>query len=106
MKVQIHPKWYQAEVSCACGNHFTVGSTIPEIKVEICSNCHPFYTGQMKYIDTAGRVDAFKTRQKAAAKNVLSKTARRELKRDARIKEEESRPQSLGDLRKAVKAKK
>ena len=61
MKKEIHPKYYpQAKVKCACGNSFTVGSTAPEINVEICSKCHPFYTGKDKIIDTAGRVERFK----------------------------------------------
>lgn len=62
MKPNIHPTYHQAKVLCACGNSFTVGSTVPEIKVEICSNCHPFYTGTAKLVDTAGRVDKFKAR--------------------------------------------
>jgi len=70
MKKDIHPKYYaKAKVKCACGNSFTVGSTVPEINVEICSKCHPFYTGKDKIIDTAGRVERFKKRlQKTSAK--------------------------------------
>ena len=60
MKAKIHPSYFQAKVVCACGNEFTVGSTKEEIKVEICSACHPFYTGKQKLVDTAGRVDRFK----------------------------------------------
>lgn len=67
MKKEIHPKYYErAKVICACGNIFTVGSTVPEIHVELCSNCHPFYTGKQKLVDTAGRVEKF--RQRAAKK--------------------------------------
>ena len=63
MKKDIHPKYYpEAVAKCACGNIFKVGSTKPEIFVEICSTCHPFYTGKEKLIDTAGRVDRFKKR--------------------------------------------
>lgn len=65
MKSGIHPEYYQAKVTCACGNSFVVGSTIPELKVEICNQCHPFYTGKQKFIDTAGRIDRFKARLKA-----------------------------------------
>ncbi len=70
MKKEIHPKYYaEAKVKCACGNSFTVGSTVPEINVEICSHCHPFYTGKDKIIDTAGRVERFKKRlQKTVSK--------------------------------------
>ena len=68
MKKDIHPQWYpQAKVTCACGNNFTVGSTKPEIDVEICSACHPFFTGEMKFVDTQGRVEKFQAKQKAAA---------------------------------------
>ena len=63
MKSDIHPKYYpDTKVKCACGNKFTIGSTKPEIQVEICSKCHPFYTGEEKLIDTAGRVEKFKSR--------------------------------------------
>ena len=61
MKKDIHPTYYaDAKVVCACGNKFTVGSTVKEIHVEICSNCHPFYSGKERLVDTAGRVDRFK----------------------------------------------
>lgn len=60
MKAKIHPDYFQATVTCACGNEFKVGSTQESIKVEICSECHPFYTGKQKLVDTAGRVDRFK----------------------------------------------
>lgn len=64
MKEKIHPKYYEkAAVKCACGNAFTVGSTRQEIRVEICGKCHPFYTGEEKLIDTAGRVERFKARR-------------------------------------------
>ncbi|MBI2039735.1 50S ribosomal protein L31 [Candidatus Microgenomates bacterium] len=60
MKANIHPQWYpEARVSCACGNSFITGSTLPEIRVEICSNCHPLFTGQQKFVDTLGQVDRF-----------------------------------------------
>jgi large subunit ribosomal protein L31 len=62
MREDIHPKYYQAQVVCNCGNTFTVGSTKPEIHVEICSNCHPFYTGQQKAVQAKGRVDRFNKR--------------------------------------------
>ena len=59
MKADIHPKYVDSKVTCGCGNKFETRSTRPEIKVEICSNCHPFYTGQQKFVDTAGRVEKF-----------------------------------------------
>ncbi len=103
MKADIHPTWYpEAKVTCACGNTFTVGASVPEIKVEICYNCHPYYTGQMKYVDTAGRVEAFKTKQAQAVKKVVGKTEKRRLKRLKKIQEEMERPESLAELRKQV----
>jgi large subunit ribosomal protein L31 len=63
MKNKIHPKYYKdAKVVCACGNSFTTGSTVKLMKVEVCSQCHPFFTGERKMMDTAGRVERFKRR--------------------------------------------
>ena len=77
MKDGIHPKYYiKAKATCACGNTFTVGSTKPEIKVEICSKCHPFYTGAEKLIDTAGRVEKFRARRAKAAETKATKKPR------------------------------
>lgn len=68
MKKDTHPQYYpKAKVTCACGNKFEVGSTLPEIDVEICSACHPFYTGQEKVLDTAGRVEKFRARKAKAS---------------------------------------
>lgn len=108
MKAKIHPKWYnQAKITCACGTTFTTGATQPEITVEVCSACHPFYTGKMKYVDTAGRVDAFLEKQKKAKKKVVSKTHKRKLKREKRIREEMDKPSTLEELRtKEFKGKK
>ena len=61
MKAEIHPKYFQAKVSCAgCGNTFTTGSTLEEIRIAVCSACHPFYTGKQKLVDAEGRLDRFK----------------------------------------------
>ena len=66
MKNNIHPKYYSdCKVSCVCGNTFTTGSTEPEIKVELCSACHPFYTGKQKLVDTARRVEKFEAKVNA-----------------------------------------
>jgi large subunit ribosomal protein L31 len=66
MKKDIHPKYHtNAQVICACGNTFTTGSTLPEIKTELCSACHPFYTGKQKLIDTARRVEKFGAKKDA-----------------------------------------
>ena len=83
MKDKIHPKWYpEAKVHCACGSAFTTGSTMPEIAVEICSACHPLFTGQQKFIDTAGRVDKFNQRV-ASAKKKQDEAAARKARKDA-----------------------
>jgi large subunit ribosomal protein L31 len=60
MKTDIHPKYEQATIKCACGNIMEVGSTKKEISVEICSQCHPFFTGKQKLVDTAGRIERFR----------------------------------------------
>ena len=68
MKKAIHPKWFpDAVVSCACGNRFTVGATKQELRVEICAKCHPFFTGEMKFVDTMGRVERFQQKIQSAA---------------------------------------
>ena len=91
MKKGIHPKWYpNAKVICACGNTFTVGSTKPELHVEVCSACHPFFTGQMRYVDTMGRVEKFMAKRKAAAKKP------KEIKK--KEKKEEVRPKTLKEI--------
>lgn len=68
MKTDIHPKYDKTTVTCGCGNTFETRSTTGDINVEICSACHPFYTGKQKLVDTAGRVDKFRMRMEAAAK--------------------------------------
>lgn len=69
MKKDIHPKYnIRTEATCACGAVFEVGSTMPEIKMEVCSHCHPFYTGNEKVMDTAGRVERFNKRRAATVK--------------------------------------
>ena len=66
-KKDLHPAYFpEAQIQCACGNKFVSGATKPEIKVDICSNCHPFYTGEAKLIDITGRVEKFKNRRAAA----------------------------------------
>ena len=62
MQAEIHPKYYVTQVTCGCGNSFTTRSTRKELKVDICSACHPFYTGKLKFVDTAGRIEKFKTK--------------------------------------------
>ncbi len=100
MQTKIHPKWYpEAKVTCACGNTFTMGATFPELTVEICSNCHPFYTGQMKFTGAKGRVETFRTKQEQAKKKVLSKTQKQAIKKAKRIKKKYEGLESLEELR-------
>jgi large subunit ribosomal protein L31 len=83
VKTKGHPKWYpEAKVTCACGAQFTTGSTMPQINVEICSNCHPLYTGQQKFVDTAGRVDKFNQRVALAEKKKTEAAARKRKKQE------------------------
>lgn len=65
MKPDIHPKFSEATISCACGTQFKTMSTVGDIKVEVCSKCHPFFTGKRKYVDTAGRVEKFRRKYSA-----------------------------------------
>lgn len=74
MKADIHPKYHtDAKVTCACGNTFATGSTLSEIHVDICSKCHPFFTGEMRFVDTQGRVEKFEAQRKKAAKYISKK---------------------------------
>jgi large subunit ribosomal protein L31 len=67
MKEQIHPKYYpEAVVRCACGNSWTTGSTLPEVRTDVCSACHPFFTGEQRIVDSEGRVDRFYRRLRQA----------------------------------------
>ncbi|MEN9557957.1 MAG: hypothetical protein RL141_326 [Candidatus Parcubacteria bacterium] len=101
MKAEIHPTYYpDAKVTCACGNVFTVGSTLQEISVELCSKCHPFYTGKQKLVDTARRVEKFAdkvaakaTKQEVGGKKV--KTAKRAAKKEA--KKSQKKPTKLDE---------
>jgi large subunit ribosomal protein L31 len=100
MKNKIHPQWYDdCKVTCACGHTFITGSTLPEIKVEICAACHPFFTGEMKYVDTLGRVEKFKQKQaQAKTQKYVNKSERKKMK----AKNEEARakatPKSLKEM--------
>lgn len=59
MRPDIHPKYMETDVRCGCGNTFTTRATVPELRVDICNMCHPFYTGKLKYVDTTGRIEKF-----------------------------------------------
>ena len=77
MKSSIHPQYFDATVKCACGNTWKTGSTIPEINVEICDKCHPFYTGKEKLVDTRGRVEKFKKRAGKSEEAIKAKKAKK-----------------------------
>jgi len=80
MKEEIHPEYVRARVTCACGHTFETRATKPEIRVEICSNCHPFFTGKQKLVDTEGRVERFRQRyeryRQAAERKSAAKTSK------------------------------
>lgn len=81
MKTGIHPTYYaNATVTCNCGNSFKTGSTVEEIHTEICSNCHPFFTGKQKLVDTAGNLEKFKNRVATAAKTKAEAKPKKERK--------------------------
>ncbi|MCA9369582.1 MAG: 50S ribosomal protein L31 [Pseudomonadales bacterium] len=102
MKQGIHPTWHQATVTCSCGNSFTVGSTVESLQVDICSKCHPFFTGEMKFVDRQGRVDRFKKKMEAAAKS-KEKTAT--IGKQAKKKQgNQADPQSYKDILRAQKS--
>ena len=92
MKANIHPQYYpNAKVTCACGNTFTTGATVPEIRVDVCQKCHPFFTGEMKYVDTLGKVEKFEkarthAKQVSATKQKVEKE-RVERKRPDNLRE-------------------
>lgn len=87
MKTGIHPTYtHEAKVTCACGNSFTTGSTVAELQVEVCSNCHPFFTGKQNLVDTAGRVDRFKKLvERSGTTPVRSKRAKLEAKKAKKV---------------------
>jgi len=97
MKKDIHPKWFpDAKVTCACGTVHTIGMSKPELSVEICSACHPFYTGEMKYVDTLGRVERFQKKQKSAASQASVLRDRKKKKKEKELSDEQ--PKSLKEM--------
>lgn len=103
MKANTHPKWYpDALVTCACGNTFTVGSTQPQLAVEVCSKCHPFYTGEMKYVDTMGRVEKF-SEKRQQAQDVKAKLTKKRKKKAKQKKEQEREPKTLKEMLQAIR---
>jgi large subunit ribosomal protein L31 len=72
MKEKIHPNYVETQVQCGCGNKFVTRSTRKELKIDICSECHPFYTGKLKYVDTAGRIEKFQNKFAAGTYSSLT----------------------------------
>lgn len=88
MKKDTHPKFNECKVTCVCGNTFTTGSTEKEIKVELCSACHPFYTGKQKLVDTARRVEKYEAKLKAKKDTGVGKKAKRAKRASEKSKKE------------------
>lgn len=98
MKANLHPNWNpEAKVTCACGNSFTTGSTLPEIRVEICNLCHPFFTGQQKFIDTLGQVDRFVKKVETSKAKQIEQKRILEARKSKVAEKKKDRP-SLKDL--------
>lgn len=99
MKANIHPKYFEnAQVICVCGNRFSVGSTQEIIHVELCGKCHPFYTGQQRFVDTASRIQKFEQKKKAADQFVSKK-----VKKQEEQKKKESEPRTLREMLESLK---
>lgn len=98
MKANIHPQWYpEATVTCACGNTFTTGSTLPAIRAEICSRCHPLFTGQQKFVDTLGQVDRFIKKTESSKAKQAERKRILEIRKSKMEETKKERP-SLKDL--------
>ena len=113
MKEGIHPEYVECTVTCSCGNTFKTRSTKPEIRVEICNECHPFYTGQQKFVDTGGRVQRFADKFGSAKDQVAAREAERKAKKAeeaaaneaARKAEREAKAAAKAERAKAYEAK-
>ncbi len=90
MKQGIHPDYRAVTVTCACGNKFEVGTTREELRVEICNNCHPFYTGKQKFVDTARRVEKFKEKMDKVGQAAATRAGKK-VKRAKRVAEKASK---------------
>ena len=104
MKQGIHPEYVDCVVKCSCGNTFTTRSTKPELKIDICNACHPFYTGTQKLIDTGGRVQRFAARFGAAKDVVAAREAAKKAERAAQIAEREAAKKAEREAKAAAKA--
>ena len=105
MKQGIHPDYMDCTVTCSCGNTFKTRSTKPEIRIEICNACHPFYTGQQKFVDTGGRVQRFADKFGSATDLVAAREAERKAKRAAEVAAAEEKRKADREAKAAEKAK-
>ena len=101
MKTNLHPKYNEITVTCSCGNSFKTKSTTDDINVEICSACHPFYTGKQKLVDTAGRVDKFRMKLEATAAKKATSAQKKVRKADI---EKSDSGLNLSDIKKELSA--
>lgn len=104
MKQGIHPDYVECVVKCSCGNTFTTRSTKPELKIDICNACHPFYTGTQKLIDTGGRVQRFADRFGSAKDVVAEREAAKKAARAAKVAEDEAKRKAEREAKAAKKA--
>lgn len=94
MKANIHPQYFEnAQVICACGNRFTTGSTQEMIRVELCSNCHPFYTGEQRFVDSASRIQKFQKKQETAKEHIAKVVKKKE-----ELKKKDEAPKTLREM--------
>lgn len=99
MKADIHPKYFAtAQVVCACGNKFTTGSTLEEIRVELCNKCHPFYTGEQRFVDSASKIQKFQAKQ-----NIAKQYLTKKVKKIEEQKAKDTAPKTLREMLMAVK---
>ncbi|OGH37677.1 MAG: 50S ribosomal protein L31 [Candidatus Levybacteria bacterium RIFCSPLOWO2_01_FULL_38_21] len=99
MRTAIHPQYFEnAQVICACGNRFTVGSTKEIIHIELCNKCHPFYTGEQRFVDSASRIQKFQEKQKTAAEHTAKKIKKTEDK-----KQKDTTPKTLREMLMSIK---
>lgn len=97
MKANIHPQWHEESlVTCACGNTFKIGSTKPELRVEICSRCHPFFTGEIRFVDAKGKLERFADKIKKG-ETMAPVLAKKKAKKSG-LTQEDSGPKSLKEM--------
>ena len=105
MKQGIHPQYVECTVTCSCGNTFKTHATVPEIRVELCNECHPFYTGQQKFVDTGGRVQRFADKFGGAAAAQLKRAEEAKAAKAAKAAEAEAARKAAAEAKAAEKAK-